>query len=124
MAVVLNHTIVRARDQDRAARFLADLLGLAVGARTGPFTPVRVNHDLTLDFDERGAVAPGHFGFLVDDDTFDQVLARLRARPDVPFGSGPEHGWDHAINHLAGGRGVYVGDPDGHSYEFFTAAPV
>jgi hypothetical protein len=41
----------------------------------------------------------------------------------VPFGSGPEHGWDHRINHLAGGRGVYVAATDGHSYEFFTAPP-
>jgi catechol 2,3-dioxygenase-like lactoylglutathione lyase family enzyme len=124
MAVVLNHTVVRARDQDAAATFLADLLGLAVAARTGPFTPVRVNHELTLDFDERGEVVPGHFGFLVDDDTFDRVLARLRARPDVPFGSGPGHGWDRRINRVAGGRGVYVRDPDGHSYVFFTAVPV
>ena len=106
-----------------AARFFADLLGLDVGARTGPFTPVRVNRDLTLDFDERGEVLPAHFGFLVDDDAFDRLLARLRTWPDVPFGSGPEHGWDRAINRAAGGRGVYVGDPDGHSYEFFTAAP-
>jgi catechol 2,3-dioxygenase-like lactoylglutathione lyase family enzyme len=82
-----------------------------------------VNHELTLDFDERGEVVPGHFGFLVDDDTFDQVLARLRARPDVPFGAGPEHGWDRTVNRVAGGRGVYVRDPDGHSYEFFTAVP-
>ena len=124
MTVVLNHMIVRARDQDRAAQFLADLLGLTVGARTGPFTPVRVNPDLTLDFDGRGAVLPGHFAFLVDDDTFDQVVARLWARPDVPYGSGPEHGWDRTISHAAGGRGVYVGDPDGHSYEFFTTVPL
>jgi len=123
VTVVLNHTIVRARDQERAARFLADLLGLAVGAPTGPLTPVRVYQDLTLDFDERGAVVPGHFGFLVDDHTFDRVLGVLSARPDVPFGSGPEHGGDRAINHLAGGRGVYVRDPDGHSYEFFTVPP-
>ena len=124
MAVVLNHTIVRASDQDGAAKYFADLLGLPVGARTGPFTPVRVNHELTLDFDERGEVLPSHFGFLVDDDTFDQVLARLRARPDVPFGSGPEHGWDRTISRVASGRGVYVGDPDGHSYEFFTTVPL
>lgn len=123
MTVTLNHTIVRAADQDAAAQFFAELLGLPVGPRSGPFTPVQVNGDLTLDFDERHQVAPGHFGFLVDDVTFDAVLARLHERPDVPFGSGPEHGWDRSINHLAGGRGVYVGDPNGHSYEFFTAAP-
>jgi len=28
-----------------------------------------------------------------------------------------------AINHLGGGRGVHVRDPDGIAYEFFTAVP-
>lgn len=123
MSVVLNHTIVRAADQDAAAHFFATLLDLEVGERSGPFTPVSVGHDLTLDFDERGEVLPAHFGFLVDDATFDAVLERVRARPGVRFGSGPEYGWDRSINRLAGGRGLYVGAPDGHSYEFFTAVP-
>jgi catechol 2,3-dioxygenase-like lactoylglutathione lyase family enzyme len=123
VTIVLNHTIVRAGDKDAAARFLADLLGVEIGTPTGPFIPVQVNDDLALDFDDRHPVAAGHFGFLVDDAAFDALLERLRARPHVPFGSGPEHGWDRRINRLAGGRGVYVGDPDGHSYEFFTAVP-
>ncbi|HEY3873786.1 MAG TPA: VOC family protein [Actinocrinis sp.] len=123
MTVVLNHTIVRASDKDAAARFFAGLLGLEAGPPAGPFTPVRVNTELTLDFDERGPVAAGHFGFLVDDAAFDALLDRLRARPQVRYGSGPQHGWDRRINRLAGGRGVYVADPDGHSYEFFTAVP-
>ncbi|MEV6908777.1 VOC family protein [Amycolatopsis sp. NPDC051071] len=123
MAVVLNHTIVRAADQDAAALFFAELLDLRVGERTGPFTPVQVNDDLTLDFDQRHAVVPAHFGFLVDDTTFDDLTARLAQWPHVSYGSGPEGGWDRSINHLGGGRGVYVGDPNGHSYEFFTAVP-
>lgn len=80
MAVILNHTIVRAADQDAAALFFAELLGLPVGERTGPFTPVRVNDDLTFDFDQRHAVVPGHFGFLVDDRTFDLLIGRLETR--------------------------------------------
>ncbi|HEY0816292.1 MAG TPA: VOC family protein [Pseudonocardia sp.] len=123
MNLVLNHTVVRSADKDAAARFFAGLLGLEVGEPAGPFLPVRVNADLTLDFDDRHALAPAHFGFLVDDDGFDQILRRLDELPDVPFGSGPEHGWDRRINQLAGGRGVYVGAPDGHSYEFFTVPP-
>jgi catechol 2,3-dioxygenase-like lactoylglutathione lyase family enzyme len=123
VTLVLNHTVVRARDKDLSAHFFADLLGLDVGAPAGPFTPVRVNDELTLDFDHRGPVAAGHFGFLVDDATFDALLGRLDDRPEIPFGSGPERGWDRRINQLAGGRGVYVRDPDGHSYEFFTAVP-
>jgi hypothetical protein len=27
------------------------------------------------------------------------------------------------MNHLGGGRGVYILDPDGIAYEFFTAVP-
>ncbi len=123
MPLVLNHTIVRSADRDAAAQFFAGLLGLEVGQPTGPFTPVQVNSDLTLDFDDRHTVAPTHFGFLIDDEGFDEILHRLDEDPDIPFGSGPEHGWDGRINHLAGGRGVYVAAPDGHSYEFFTAPP-
>ncbi|WP_338768371.1 VOC family protein [Nocardia vulneris] len=123
MTIVLNHTIIPAADRHAAATFFADLLGLTVGGQSGPFAPVRVNDDLTLDFDDRGTVVPGHYGFLIDDDTFDAVLRRLARQPEVDFGSGVEHGWDRAVNRLAGGRGVYVLAPDGHSYEFFTAAP-
>lgn len=50
---------------------------------------------------------------------------RDRPRQDtaIEYGSGPMNGWDRRINHLGGGRGVYVRDPDGHSYELFTAVP-
>jgi catechol 2,3-dioxygenase-like lactoylglutathione lyase family enzyme len=123
VTVVLNHTIVRSADRHAAAQFFAELLGLAVGEPSGPFTPVQVNTDLTFDFDDRHPAVPTHFGFLVDDNDFDRLLRRLEDRPEVPFGSGPEHGWDRRINRLAGGRGVYVAAPDGHSYEFFTAPP-
>ncbi|MCP2320719.1 Glyoxalase-like domain [Nocardia amikacinitolerans] len=123
MSIVLNHTIVRAADKAAAATFFAELMGLTVGAPTGPFLPVRLSADLTFDFDDRGAVTPQHYGFLVDDERFDAVLSRLQRWPDVRYGSGPERGWDRRINRLAGGRGVYVLAPDGHSYELFTAVP-
>ncbi|MBF6172728.1 VOC family protein [Nocardia blacklockiae] len=123
MPIVLNHTIVPAADKRTAATFFADLLGLAVSPPAGPFLPVAVNADLTFDFDDRGRVEPGHYAFLVDDATFDAVLTRLSKWPSVDYGSGPERGWDRAVNHLSGGRGVYVRDPNGHSYELFTAVP-
>ncbi|GAB3491823.1 VOC family protein [Amycolatopsis cihanbeyliensis] len=123
MPVLLNHTIVPATDRAAAARFLADLLGLRVGAPAGPFVPVQVNADLTLDFDDRHGVRPGHYAFLVDDETFDALLEHLEANPWIDYGSAPEHGWDRRTSQLGGGRGVYVRDPDGHSYEVFTAVP-
>jgi catechol 2,3-dioxygenase-like lactoylglutathione lyase family enzyme len=123
MGAVLHHTIVRATDKVTSARFFAGLLGLRVGEPAGPFLPVAVNDELTLDFDDRGSVATGHYGFLVDDTTFDALLARMGTDPDIRFGSGPADGWNRTINRPAGGRGVYVADPDGHSYEFFTVPP-
>ncbi|MBF6348982.1 MULTISPECIES: VOC family protein [Nocardia] len=123
MAIVLNHTIVPAVDKLASATFFAELMGLSVSPPAGPFVPVRVNGELTLDFDDRGRVEPGHYAFLVDDATFDAVLDRLEQWPAVDYGSGPEGGWDRRINRLSGGRGVYVRDPDGHSYEVFTAVP-
>jgi catechol 2,3-dioxygenase-like lactoylglutathione lyase family enzyme len=125
--IVLNHMIVPARDKAVAAKFLADLLGLRVGEPAGPFVPVQVNDDLTLDYDDRfsetGRATPGHYAFLVDDRIFDGVLAKLAQSPEIEYGSGHTMGWDHEINHLGGGRGVYVRDPNGHSYELFTAIP-
>ncbi|GAB2721024.1 VOC family protein [Nocardia thraciensis] len=123
MSIVLNHTIVPSTDKHAAATFFAELVGLSVGSPVGPFVPVAVNDDLTLDYDQRGRVEPGHYAFLVDDATFDAVMDRLARWPAVDYGSSPEFGWDRKINHLGGGRGVYVRDPDGHSYELFTAVP-
>lgn len=120
--IVLDHTIVPVSDRAAGATFFAELMGLAVGEPAGPFVPVRVNENLTFDFDDRGRVEPGHYGFLVDEATFDAVLRRLAQWPAVEYGSGPENGWDREINQLGGGRGVYVRSPEGHSYEMFTVA--
>ena len=122
MSIVLNHLIVPATNKRASAAFLADLLGLPVAPPAGPFAPIRVNADLTFDFDDRHRVSPGHYAFLVDDSVFDALLERLARHPAITFGSGPEQGWDRQINDEHGGRGVYVRDPDGHSYELFTVS--
>jgi catechol 2,3-dioxygenase-like lactoylglutathione lyase family enzyme len=121
MSMVLNHTIVRARDKQRSARWFADLFGLQVGGTIGPFAPVRINPDLTFDFDDRWDFAAGHYAFLVDDTTFDSVLKRIVSSANE-YGSGPRT-LDRQINRLNGGRGVYVNDADGNSYEMFTTVP-
>lgn len=122
MSIVLNHTIVWVADKRSGAQFLADLLGLTPGEQTGPFIPVRVNADLTLDFDDRGGGGrPAHYAFLVDDATFDRALQLVRDRK-LPYGSGPRV-TDYEINHLGGGRGMYVRDPDEIAWELFTAVP-
>jgi catechol 2,3-dioxygenase-like lactoylglutathione lyase family enzyme len=119
MAIGLDHTIVPARRKDEAARFFADLFGLTAGSPAGPFVPVAVNDALTFDFADDTPFEPHHYGFLVDDATFDATLGRARSA-EVSFGAGPEEGWNGQINHLNGGRGVYFQAPDGHTYEIFT----
>jgi len=121
MTIVLNHTIVPVGDKARGARFLAELLGLEVGEQAGAFAPVQINADLTFDFDDRLGARPGHYAFLVDDGTFDRALGLAQAR-DLEYGSEPRLS-DGQINHLGGGRGVYIRDPDGIAYEFFTTVP-
>src|SRR3954449_1411026 len=115
MTIVLNHTIVPVADKHRGARLLADLLGVEAGEPAGPFAPVHINADLTFDFDDRLGARPGHYAFLVDDSTFDAALDFTR-RSDLEWGSAPRV-VDRRINHLGGGRGVYVRDPDGIAYE-------
>jgi catechol 2,3-dioxygenase-like lactoylglutathione lyase family enzyme len=121
MTIVLNHTIVAVADRHRAARLLAGLLGVPTGAPAGPFVPVHVNADLTLDFDDRFGAHPAHYAFLVDDAVFDAALA-YAARTGLDWSSTPQQ-IDHDINHLNNGRGVYVLDPDGIAYELFTTVP-
>jgi catechol 2,3-dioxygenase-like lactoylglutathione lyase family enzyme len=121
MTIVLNHTIVPVGDKHRGARFLADLLGLRPAPPAGPFAPVQVNDDLTLDFDDRLGARPGHYAFLVDESTFDQALSRAE-KSGLEYGSAPRLS-DRQINRANGGRGVYIRDPDGIAYEFFTAVP-
>jgi catechol 2,3-dioxygenase-like lactoylglutathione lyase family enzyme len=121
-AVLLNHTIVPSRDKVEAATFFAGLFGFPFRGVEGPFAPVQVNDSLTLDFDDSDPFQPYHFGFLVTDAEFDALLDRLPSL-GAPYGAGLAEGWNGQINHLNGGRGVYVQDPNGHSYEAFTCDP-
>jgi catechol 2,3-dioxygenase-like lactoylglutathione lyase family enzyme len=121
MSIVLNHTIVPVADKQRGAQLLAELLGVETGTQLGPFVVVRINRDLTFDFDDRLGPRPGHYAFFVDDGTFDAAL-HYAQESDLEWGSTPL-AVDYQINHLAGGRGVYVRDPDGIAYELFTAVP-
>lgn len=119
MSVQLNHTIVTARDKDEGARFLSDVIGVPVGERNGPFVPVTLANGVTLDYDDRWDVAPQHYAFLVDDETFDRALAKLRS-DGVTIWADPGHLQPGEINTRWGGRGFYFEDPNGHNMELMT----
>jgi catechol 2,3-dioxygenase-like lactoylglutathione lyase family enzyme len=119
MAVRLNHTIVAARDKDAAARFVVEILGLPAPASVGPFAVVQMG-DTSLDFvDSTDEITSQHYAFLVNEDEFDQIFARVRER-GLTYWADPfrrEHG---RTNDWDGGRGVYFDDPNGHLLEVIT----
>jgi catechol 2,3-dioxygenase-like lactoylglutathione lyase family enzyme len=120
MGVNLDHTIVWCHHQDVSANFLAELLGLAAPTRYGPFLVVDVGNGLTLDYHEiDGEIAPQHYAFLVDDDSFDATFGRIVER-GLDHWADPGKVDARAINRNDGGRGVYFDDPDGHLLEIIT----
>ena len=121
MAIELNHTIVPSHDKDAAARFVAELLGLAYEGPHAHFAIVRVNEQLTLDFDHADRFEHHHYAFKVGEREFDEIFERVRTK-HVAYGSGPGALDDMTINHRRGGRGFYFRDPqDGHVWEVLTA---
>ncbi len=121
MEIILNHTIVPARDKEASARFFAEVFGLKYLGLQGHFAPVRINDTLTLDFDNRdGPIESHHYAFHVSEADFDAIFGRIKAQ-GIPYGSGPrEKVNDGDINHRRGGRGVYFTDLDGHVLELLT----
>jgi catechol 2,3-dioxygenase-like lactoylglutathione lyase family enzyme len=120
MSVQLNHTIVWCRDKRRSAAFLADMLGRPAPTAFGPFLVVELDNGVSLDFhDAEGEIASQHYAFLIGEDDFDAVFARIRAR-GLEHWADPGRTRPAEINRNDGGRGVYFEDPDGHFLEVIT----
>jgi catechol 2,3-dioxygenase-like lactoylglutathione lyase family enzyme len=81
MAIHFNHTILSARDSERSAKFLAEILGLPEPRRWGPFHMVTTENDANLDYmDTDGEIKPRHYAFLISEDDFDEIFGRIRDR--------------------------------------------
>jgi catechol 2,3-dioxygenase-like lactoylglutathione lyase family enzyme len=120
VSVRLNHTIVWCRDQKRSARFLSEILGRPTPVRFGPFLVVEVDNGVSLDFhDTDEDVAPQHYAFLIDEDDFDAIFARIRER-GLDYWADPGRMQRGEINRNDGGRGLYFLDPDRHVLEIIT----
>jgi catechol 2,3-dioxygenase-like lactoylglutathione lyase family enzyme len=120
MAVQLNHTIVAARDKHESATFLSEILGLPAPVAFGHFLVVQADNGVSLDFaDDGGEVRPQHYAFLISEDEFDQVYARVQER-GLTIWPNPWKGHEGQINHNDGGRGFYFEDPSGHFLEVLT----
>jgi extradiol dioxygenase family protein len=119
MAVELNHTIVSTHDKHAESRFVTEVLGLPEPGSFGPFAVVELGNGVSLDFmDVQGEIAAQHYAFLISEDEFDAVAARLSAR-GVPTWADPGHRTPGS-NTNDGGRGLYFDSPEGHNLEVLT----
>ncbi len=119
MPVQLNHTIINASDKKASASLLVEMLGLPAPTTFGPFLVVQVDNDVSLDFIDAGRVHPQHYAFLVSEEEFDQIHARIVER-GLTYWADPHHRTVNEINTNDGGRGLYWDDPDGHVLEIIT----
>jgi catechol 2,3-dioxygenase-like lactoylglutathione lyase family enzyme len=119
MTIVLNHTIVPARDKLASARFFADLFALTFDGKADHFAPVKVNDTLTLLFAQENEFEHHHYAFHVSDAEFDAIFDRVK-QAGMQYGSTPWSMQDGKLNDWNGGRGVYFRDPNGHVLELMT----
>jgi catechol 2,3-dioxygenase-like lactoylglutathione lyase family enzyme len=121
MAVILDHTIVPAKDKAASAKFFAEIVGLMVKPGAGYFAQVQVNESLTFDFADQPEPKSHHYAFHVSEAEFEAIFGRVKAR-GLPYGSGPDKHTDGRMYSRRGGRGVYFEDPNGHLLEIMTVA--
>ncbi len=120
MAIELNHTIVWCNDKRKSATFLAEILGRPAPEPFYHFLVVELDNGVSLDFLEKmGEVAPQHYAFLIGEDDFDAVFARITER-GLEYWAEPGKQRPGEINRNDGGRGVYFDDPNGHLLEVIT----
>ncbi len=119
MPIVLDHTIVPAKDKLAAAKFFAEIFGLTVKPGDGYFAQVQVNDSLTLDFADEEELQSHHYAFHISDAEFEAIYERVKAK-GLPYGSGPYNHTDGRIYTRRGGRGFYFEDPNGHLLEVMT----
>ena len=132
MAIVLDHTIVPAKDKIASAEFFAEIFGLKVKPGQGHFAQVQINENLTFDFADEAEAwgGPGfdprtgkshHYAFHISEAEFEAIFGRVKAK-GLAYGSGPYNHTDGQIYTRRGGRGFYFEDPNGHLLEVMTVA--
>lgn len=120
MPVELNHIIVWCNDKQKSAGFLAEMLGRPAPKPFFHFLVVELDNGVSLDFMEKtGKVALQHYAFLISEEDFDAVFARIEER-GLDYWADPAKKQPGEINRHDGGRGFYFDDPNGHLLEVIT----
>ena len=119
MSVEFNHTILPAKDSRRSAIFLAEMLSLPGPRRWGPFWMITTDNGVNLDYmDVDHEIVSQNHAFLVDEATFDGILARIQ-NANLRYWADPRKSTS-GLNGHDGGRGLYFDDFNGHLLEVIT----
>jgi catechol 2,3-dioxygenase-like lactoylglutathione lyase family enzyme len=119
MPIVLDHTIVPAKDKQASAKFFAEIFGLTAKPGEGYFAQVQVNDSLTFDFANESEPQSHHYAFHISEAEFEAIFGRVKAK-GIPYGSAPYNHADRQVYTRRGGRGFYFEDPNGHLLEVMT----
>jgi catechol 2,3-dioxygenase-like lactoylglutathione lyase family enzyme len=121
MSVQLNHTIVWCNDKEKSSAFLVEMLGLKEPPIPfGPMLVVKLSNGVSMDFyQQEGKIALQHYAFLVSEEEFDQVFARVKAK-GLTYWADPARQQPGEIYRHFGGRGIYFDDLNGHFLEVMT----
>lgn len=120
MPIKLNHTIIQAKDAEKSANFLSEILGLPSPTLFGPFIVVKTDNEVSLDFRTTdGVIKPRHFAFIVSEAEFDEIFNRIIEK-NLEYWADPGRTEPNKINHNDGGRGCYFLDLNGHFLEIIT----
>ncbi|MDR7301207.1 VOC family protein [Haloactinomyces albus] len=120
MTILFNHTIIAARDKQQSASFFTEIFDLPPAEPGGFFLVVRLDGGVLLQFAEPGIeFPPQHYAFLVTEDDFDNIYARIRAA-GIEYSADPQGKLPRQYNTNHGGRGIYFHDPSGHYLEAIT----
>ena len=103
MAIVLDHTIVPAKDKVASAEFFAGIFGLTVKPGRGHFAQVQVNESLTFDFADEPVPRSHHYAFHISDAEFEAIFSRVKAK-GLRYGSEPFNHTNRQIYTRRGGR--------------------
>jgi hypothetical protein len=88
MTVVLDHTIVPARDREEAVEFYTRILGFQDLGEVGPFLAVRVNDTLNFDFSQSDDFRSIHYAFAMTPEEFEPAFKNIRDS-GIPYGVAP-----------------------------------
>jgi catechol 2,3-dioxygenase-like lactoylglutathione lyase family enzyme len=124
MTVVLDHTIVPARDREEAVEFYTRIFGFQDLGEVGPFLAVRVNDTFNLDFSQSDDFCSIHYAFAMTPEEFDAAFRKIQDS-GIPYGDSPfdmtnMKGPGMTAGAKGLGKAVYFKDPSGHVLEIKT----